>query len=426
MPPWRPDVDTPPPVDLCPLEPPSRRVRGIASLVGQLRLLLRCGHYSRHTEKAYVAWLRRFVAFSRMRHPVDVEWWRAREFLERLGRGRAGASTQNQAASALAFVFRQLLGRRPPGVAPFLGGRVRRRAPTVLSAAEVEAVLRRLAEPFRLMVALMYGAGLRLSECCRLQVRDLDFASGQIVVHRGKGAKDRLTVLPRRLTEPLRERLQAVRLEFEADAADGIGGGRGRAPADAAGSGTTGGSSRASGCASGHASGCAARWLFPATRLRVDRSRGTLWRSHIHPSVVQRALSLAVRAAGIPKPATCHSFRHSFAVHLLEAGHDLRTVQELLGHADVATTLIYARRPATAAEGGPVLSPLDCPRSHTGAPPPPATAADPSEVEMASANGMEREEGCPRPPQLSENATTSVGRHPGRPERQDQRERRES
>ncbi len=413
MPPCLPDVDTPPPVDLWSVEPAPRRVRGIAVLVGQLRLLLRRGHYSRNTEKAYVAWLRRFVAFTGMRHPLDVEWSRIREFLERLGRGRVSASTQNQAAAALAFTFRELLGRRSPGVAPFLGGRVRRRAPTVLSAGEVEAVLRQLPEPFRLMVSLMYGAGLRLSECCRLQVRDIAFASGQIVVHQGKGAKDRQTVLPRRLIEPIRARLESVRLEYEADAADGIGGGRTRAPAADPGTGGAAGAAaggpagldpgpKAGATARGYGAGYAARWPFPGRRLRVDRSRGILWRSHVHPNVVQRELALAVRAAGIPKPATCHSFRHSFAVHLLESGHDIRTVQELLGHADVATTLIYARRPATAAAGGPVRSPLDGGSSQVVVGPGgPSTrlseAGPPAAPRMTAADGSRRRTGDDRP-----------------------------
>ena len=352
-----------PPEDLPPLDRSARRVSGIALLTGQLRLRLRLLHYSRSTEKAYVAWLRRFVAFSGGRHPIDVEHSVVRLFLETFTNQRASAATQQQAASALLFVFRELLGRAVDPL-PFPTARAARRVPAVLSPDEVEAILARLRSPVRLMAALMYGAGLRLAECCRLRVRDIDLDRGEIVVAQGKGARDRRTVLPKRLAEDLRAHLAATRLRHDADCARGLGASPGPPSSDAN-----------------------AQWLFPGQRLRVHKTRGTLWRAHIHPNAVQRAFAVGVRASGIPKPATCHTLRHSFATHLLESGHDLRTIQELLGHRDVATTLIYARRPASLRSPRPVESPLDLPSDPLPAPGPSA----PEDASQPAPN-------CPLPP----------------------------
>jgi integron integrase len=338
---WRLFPEPLPLAELAPLDGFDRTVAGIALFVGQLRLTLRRLHYSPNTEKAYVAWVRRLVAFGGNHHPIDVSRERTRAFLESLSRGHVSAATQSQAASALAFVFREVLGRSPGDLGWLTRGRSGRRVPAVLTQGEVGAVLEQLHGPVRTMAALMYGAGLRLSECCRLQVRDLDFGRGQLIVREGKGAKDRATLLPHVLAEEIRAHLDSTRRRWESDSARGINPIGTRVP---------------------HADveeGWPFFWVFPAPRLSVDRSHGTLWRSHVHPNVIQREVARAVRQAKLTKHATCHTLRHSFATHLLEAGNDIRTIQELLGHRSVATTLIYARRPAVAAAGAPVASPLD-------------------------------------------------------------------
>jgi integrase len=445
----RPPFEPPPPVDLELLAGKERRVAGISLLVGQLRLTLRRLHYSRNTEKAYVAWLRRFVAFSGMLHPIDAGRSLVVAFLSGLGRGRVSASTQNQAASALAFAFAELLGRPLDRLTPFTRGRLPRRAPTVLSSSEVAALLASLQPPFRLMAALLYGAGLRLGECCRLRVRDVDFARGQVIVREGKGGKDRFTVLPTSLAADLRDQIAVARLAHETDRANGIrcAGAPVQRPVDpgsaAVGRPTTGplpaggpvlpargpvlpargpvlpargpvlpagrlvpparppdvptgeprlpagrpsslrtapGPSGRPGpstskvlppsldpgahqttraCEAADATAWTWQWLFPGSRRGADRLRGIPVRTHVHPNVVQRRVALAVHRAGLVRHITCHSLRHSFATHLLESGHDIRTIQELLGHTDVATTLIYARRPTTVPATHPVRSPLD-------------------------------------------------------------------
>ncbi len=374
---------------LRPFDPVPGRVASISLLVGQLRLTLRRLHYSPNTEKAYVAWLRRFVAFSGRRHPIDLPHPSAGNFLATLSRDRVGAATQNQAASALAFIFREVLGRPPRDLARSALGRVHPRVPAVLTHTEVLAVLEQLSGPTRLMAALMYGAGLRLSECCRLRVGDLDFERGLVIVREGKGVRDRCTVLPKSLVDDIRRHLTLVRQGYVTDLSRGIPSSSAPGP-DPRRCGPTplgrrvagsrvvtppgrppSGRKPSSPCPNGRCdpgrlrpepngrTAWPCRWLFPSGRLHVDRSRQALWRPHVHPNAVQRAFATAVRAAGLGKRATCHTLRHSFAVQLLESGHNIRRVQNLLGHTDVATTLIYARRPAVAADGHPVASPLD-------------------------------------------------------------------
>lgn len=306
-----------------PGEPPSRTVAGIAILLAQVRQILRARHYSRNTERAYLAWVRRLVAFCGRRHPVDIGPADVQAFLERVvGRPRASASTQSQAVSALAFLFRDVLGRAPDGLLPLRRPRATLRVPTVLVPGEVRAILEQLQGATRLMVALLYGSGLRLGECCRLQVRDIDLEQRQVVVRDGKGGRDRVTLLPERLLRPLRAHLERVLALHRRDIADGT-------------AGTPG-----TGARTPPWGDC---WVFPARRLRADPATGLLWRRHVDPNVLQRRFAAGVRAAGLTKRATCHTLRHSFAVRLLEAGHDVRTIQELLGHQDVATTLLYTR-----------------------------------------------------------------------------------
>jgi integron integrase len=310
-----------------------------------LRQAIRRRGFSPHTLRAYEAWARRLLLFHRRRDPRRLGIAGLREFLDRLTlRGHASAATRNQALNALCFLYREVLGHDLGAEAVALRAKPASRVPQVLSRSEVEAVLGRLREPYRLVVALMYGAGLRLSEVCRLRVRDVDLARGQVVVRGGKGRKDRVTLLPARLKSTLQAHLLRVAERHQADLA--LGGGYAPMPEAVLNAGWR--TSAAWGW----------QWVFPAERTRLDRTTGDLRRSPVHASLVQREFAIAVRGAGISRPATCHTLRHSFATHLYESGCDIRTIQELLGHKDVATTLIYTRSPSV----GPsprTRSPLD-------------------------------------------------------------------
>jgi integron integrase len=342
-------------------DPSGRRVASIAILLAQMRAALRARHYSPHTEKAYLAWVRRLVASSERRHPIDLMRHEVGAFLSRLAtRQGVSASTQIQAQCAISFLFREVLGRSVLGglfrVRPRPSGRV----PGLLSHQEVEKVLTMLRGPSRLMAALLYGSGLRLGECCRLQVRDLDFEHRQIFVRGGKGAKDRTTLLPERLLEPVRRHLMRIRRIYREDAPQPAQPRSDRSAALPPAGGPLNDSPSPPGSSVAEASDVwGARWVFPSSRLRTEPKTGVQWRSHVHPNVLQRDFAVAVRAAGLSKPATCHTLRHCFATRLLEAGYDIRTIQELLGHRDVATTLIYTRGARLTREGRPLRSPLD-------------------------------------------------------------------
>lgn len=297
-------------------------------LLDQVRRALRVGRYSRRTEEAYVNWIRRYVIFNGRRHPAELGEADVSRFLTSLAMDeRVSASTQSQAASALLFLYRKVLrvdlkwlddvARASPG----------RRLPVVLTREEVRAVLDQLEGTKRLVVMLLYGSGLRLLECLRLRVKDIDLERGEIRLRRGKGGKDRITMLARALREPLSAHLEEVRERHQADLARG--GGYVRLP-DAL--------DRKYPSASRE---WAWQYVFPATRAQLDPQSGRRYRHHFHESSIQRAVKRAVRKAGISKHATCHTFRHSFATHLLEDGYDIRTVQELLGHKDVRHTMIY-------------------------------------------------------------------------------------
>jgi integron integrase len=340
-------------------DPAGRRVASIAILVEQMRAALRARSYSPNTVKAYLGWVRRLVTASGRRHPIDLKRHEVVAFLSRLAiLDRVSASSQIQASCALSFLFREVLGRSVAEGLPRARARTSRRVPVVLSHAEVESVLALLTGPTRLMAALLYGAGLRLAECCRLQVRDLDLGRRQILVRGGKGAKDRTTLLPERLVEPLKSHLVRLHRSFVEDASQGVE----RRPPGSRPSAQPG---RRFGNALTPATGAASpgdawgrHWLFPSSRLRTERT-GTQWRSHVHPNVLQRDFAVAVRAARLAKHATCHTLRHCFATRLLEAGYDIRTIQELLGHRDVATTLVYTRSARLARDGRLPRSPLD-------------------------------------------------------------------
>jgi integron integrase len=265
-------------------------------------------------------------------------------FLSRLAmKDRVAASTQNQAFSALLFLFREVLKRDLSGLDQVVRAKRPIRLPLVLTRAEVWAVLGRLRGTPWLMASLLYGCGLRLLECCRLRVKDVDFARGEITVREGKGSKDRVTMLPARLTEPLRRHLDRTRRLHQQDIGEGLGG----VELPYAFERKDPGACRQ----------WAWQWVFPAQRLHLDERVGERRRHHLHESVLQRAFKEALKTSGVAKPASCHSLRHAFATHLLEDGYDVRTIQELLGHSDVSTTMIYTHVLNRGGRG--VRSPLD-------------------------------------------------------------------
>jgi len=297
-------------------------------LLDRVRAALRARHYSRRTEKAYVHWIKRYIFFHGKRHPAEMGAAEVTAFLTALAvRDRVAASTQNQALNALLFLYREILGVELPWLDGLVRAKRPQHLPTVLTREEVRTVLEQLDRAPRLMALLLYGAGLRLLECCRPRIKDVDFATNQITIRDGKGSKDRVTMLPSAVKIDLARHVERARALHQRDLAAGAGWvelpwALGRKYPNAG-------------------REWAWQWVFPATRLYVDPSTGQRRRHHLHESVVQRAVREAVLKAGLAKKATCHTFRHSFATHLLEDGHDIRTVQELLGHQDVSTTMIY-------------------------------------------------------------------------------------
>jgi len=315
-----------------------------ARLLDQVRGACRVRHYSRRTEQTYAQWVKRFVLFHGKRHPSEMGAAEVSAFLSQLAVvGRVSASTQNQALAALVFLYRHVLDAPALELEDLVRARMPVRLPVVLTQDETKAVLVRLIGESRLVSCLLYGAGLRLLECLRLRVKDLELERGEILVRDGKGRKDRVTMLPRSLAADLRAQLMRARAVHASDLAAGFGA---VALPDA--------------LARKYPS--AARdwgwqWVFPASRRFREAETGTERRHHLHETVVQRAVKRAVRASGIAKPASCHTLRHSFATHLLAAGYDIRTVQELLGHRDVKTTMIYTHVLNRGGRG--VRSPLD-------------------------------------------------------------------
>lgn len=303
--------------------------------------VMRARHMSPHTIDAYLGWVRRFQA----RFPADAQSEAdvSRFLTELVIEAKVSASTQNQAFNALLFYFKHGLGREAGTIEGVVRSQKPIRLPVVLSKDEVRRVLSVMSGTTRLMATLLYGSGLRLMECCRLRVKDIDYDQNQVVVRAGKGDKDRLTSLPAALREPLRLHLNKVRAQHEEDISRGLGAVElpnalarkyPRAPKE-----------------------WGWQWVFPATSHYADSETGERRRHHLHESVLQRAFRDARVKSGLTKPAGCHTLRHSFATHLMEDGYDIRTVQELLGHTDVSTTMIYTHVLNRGGKG--VLSPAD-------------------------------------------------------------------
>ena len=317
-------------------------------LLDQVRLAIRLHQYSPQTEKAYLSWIKRFIRFHRLKHPGEMNRKEVEAFLSHLAMERhVSPATQNQALAAILFLYRKVLDQELPWLKDVVRAKPKRRVPVVLSKEEVGLLLSQCTPTQMLPAQLLYGAGLRLMECLRLRVGDLDYSRGTIRVHAGKGGKDRVTVLPENLVKALRAQIAYVRTLHEADLEQGFG--EARLPVSLArrfGSGSR-----------------AIHWqyLFPSRKLSADqRQPDKIYRWHIHRSALRKAVTSAASKAGINKRVTCHTLRHAFATHLLESGTDIRTIQQLLGHKDLKTTMIYTHVVKRGALG--VISPLDAVR----------------------------------------------------------------
>ncbi len=313
-------------------------------LLDQIRAAIRLRHYSIRTEEAYVNVARRFILFHHKRHPKEMGVDEIRQYLSHLATdGNVAASTQNVALAALLFLYREVLSIDLPLIEGVERAKRPQRVPVVLSYKEIMRVLDALSGTHQLMASLLYGAGLRLMECVRLRVKDVDFEYQQIIVRDGKGEKDRRTILPAPLVEPLRHQLARVRLQHDEDVRRGVGQvylpyALERKYPNAA-------------------TDWVWQYVFPATQLSTDPRSNSVRRHHASEDHLQKAVKVAIKRAGIEKRASCHTLRHSFATHLLEDGYDIRTIQELLGHADVSTTMIYTH--VLNRGGRAVKSPLD-------------------------------------------------------------------
>ena len=299
-----------------------------AKLLDQVRDILQLKHYSLRTEQSYTDWIRRFILFHSKRHPRDMGEKEVTAFLSHLASERhVAASTQNQALSALLFLYGEVLKHPLGWLADIERAQTPKRVPVVLTREEAHAIIHALSSPYRLMGQLLYGSGLRLMECLRLRVKDVDFAYKQITVRDGKGFKDRVTLLPESVIEPLRTHLREAEKIHQQDLRKGFGevwlpfALAQKYPSAAR--------------------SWAWQYIFPAPRRSLDPRSGVERRHHLNEKSLQLAVQHAVQSVGLTKPASCHTFRHSFATHLLENGYDIRTVQELLGHKDVSTTMIY-------------------------------------------------------------------------------------
>lgn len=318
--------------------------RKASPFLEQVRRTIRVRHYSIRTEKTYVEWVKRFILFHNKRHPRDMAETEVAEFLSWLAVERnVAASTQNLALNALVFTYKNVIGKPLGDIVDTVRAKRPKRLPVVLTREEVGRLFRHLDGSYWLPTSLLYGSGLRLMECLRLRTKDLDFDHRAITVRSGKGGKDRVVTLPAPCIVPLQRQLETARNLHDKDLRDGFGAvwlphalarKYPKAPTS-----------------------WAWQYVFPAGRRSVDPRSGVTRRHHLDDSCLQRAVKIAVRKAGIDKPASCHTLRHSFATHLIERGMDIRTVQEQLGHKDVRTTQIYTH--VLERGGHAVLSPLD-------------------------------------------------------------------
>lgn len=315
-----------------------------SKLLDQVRGKIRLKHYSIRTEQAYVDWIKRFILHFDKQHPRDLGAAEVEAFLTHLAVvGKVSASTQNQAKSAILFLYREVLEAALPWLDNVERAKAPKRLPLVLNRDEVQAILTRLEGTHWLISSLLYGSGLRIMECLRLRVKDIDFTRREILIRDGKGFKGRVTMLPAALVNPLQLHLNKVKALHEADLQAGFG-------------------AVYLPDALAHKYPAAARdwvwqYVFPAAKLSADPRDGATRRHHVQEQGVQRAVKQAVRDANLTKSATPHTFRHSFATHLLEGGYDIHTVQKLLGHSDVSTTMIYTHVLNKGGRG--VTSPLD-------------------------------------------------------------------
>jgi integron integrase len=313
-------------------------------LLDQVSDVARFRHLSLRTEQAYRTWIKRYILFHGKRHPRELDSEAVRAFLTHLAvNEHVSAATQNQAFNGLLFLYRHVLRTEPPNITGVERARHSRRLPVVFSKAEASAVIRQLDGENRLIVSLLYGAGLRIMEAVRLRVKDIDFGRHEITVRDGKGEQDRLTMLPHVLKESMARQITRVHRWHDQDLKQGYGEvylpyALERKYPKAA-------------------KDFIWQYLFPADKLSVDPRAGKIRRHHVNEQNIQRAVKTALRKAGVRKNGTCHAFRHSFATHLLEDGYDIRTVQELLGHKDVRTTMIYTHVLNKGGRG--VRSPLD-------------------------------------------------------------------
>jgi integron integrase len=319
---------------------------GERKLIPRLRGALRSRHYSPRTEEVYCHWIRRFVYFHHVRHPAEMSEPDINSFLTHLAvKEKVSASTQNQALSAILFLYRHVFNRRVGELGGVIRARRSRRLPVVMDRSEVRSLLANLDGEVWLMASLMYGSGLRLSECLQLRVQQIDFAGREILVRDRKGSNDRRTMLPNALAGPLADHLACTKDTHERDLIEGWG----RVP-------LPGALDRKYPAAS---TDWRWQWVFPQKHRWRNLRTGEEGRHHVHATVVQRSVKEAVRRAGITKHVGCHTLRHCFATHLLDSGYDIRTIQELLGHKDVRTTMIYTHVLNKGGRG--VKSPMDTP-----------------------------------------------------------------
>jgi integron integrase len=313
-------------------------------LLDQVRDKIRLKHYSIRTEQAYADWIKRFIVHFGKKHPREMGAAEVEQFLTHLAvNGRVAASTQNQARCALLFLYKEVLSVELPWLDNVEHAKTPKRLPVVLNRDEVQAILSRLTGTHWLIASLLYGTGMRILECLRLRVQDVDMKRKEILIRDGKGFKDRVTMLPVSLAQPLQAHLLKVRELHQGDLTEGHG------------------SVYMPYALERKYPNAAKEWswqyVFPTGKLSSDPRSGGIRRHHVQEQTIQRAVKQAVRDAGLTKAATPHTFRHSFATHLLEGGYDIRTVQELLGHADVSTTMIYTHVLNKGGRG--VKSPLD-------------------------------------------------------------------